>query len=93
MRFKISTGFKSSILLPWRIVQYIGMAMLAGCGGNQAAFVPAGVNCVLEQPLQAVASVPDDTGKLLPHTKITMPVGTIFTYDPKYQTPAPKGTP
>lgn len=77
MRFKLSFLFSAALFL-------------TGCGGNQAAFIPSGVNCVLEQPLQAVASVPDDNGVLQPHTKITMPVGTVFTYDPKYQTT--KGT-
>ncbi len=59
---------------------------LSGCSftGKTANYIPAGTDIISEEQVTIKASVPDDKGALQPHTEVTLPIGTISKYDPKY---------
>jgi hypothetical protein len=57
----------------------ISLLFLSGCG-SKAVYLQSGTVCVLEKPVTVQASVPDSTGKLVPNTTVSLPVGTEFRY-------------
>lgn len=52
---------------------------LCSCGSS-AHYLPTGTVGVTESAVTVVASVPDATGKLVPHTSVDLPAGTMFKY-------------
>lgn len=55
------------------------LVFISGCG-SRAVYLKGGTVCVLEKEASVTASVPGADGKLVPHTVVTLPVGTEFKY-------------
>ena len=58
------------------------LTLSSGCGSS-AVYLKGGTVCVLQQEATVIAAVPDSTGKLIPDTRLVLPVGTEFKYQGK----------
>ena len=61
------------------ILIFLTFLLCSGCA-RHATYLQGGTVIVIEEPVEVVASVPDATGTLQPHTKVTLPAGSEVKY-------------